>query len=265
VARACTRPQADASACPDSSRVGTAIIDSPLQPQPVRGPVYLAYNTDNLLPGLVVMLPAPVGVRLDGVVDIGAAGIRNTFASNPDLPVRTFTLSLDGGRPDGALNLNKDLCADNADRTMEVKLIAHNDKESSFSQELATPGCDPTATVSIRRKGRRATLVARMQAARVGPGITQFTLKLPKTLSRGKVRPIVLADGGHMRPVTRKRMASMPFPGEVRTATLIWRGLHTGRRLRRTAVIRLSMQDSRPATTSLKPTVRVTGKRPRKR
>jgi hypothetical protein len=265
VAGACPRAQADASACPESSRVGTATIDSPLQPQPVRGPVYLAYNTDSQLPGLVVILPPPVGVRLDGLVDIGAAGIRNTFASNPDLPVRSFTLALDGSRPNGALSLNKDLCADNADRTMTVKLVAHNGKEVTFDQTLTTPGCDPVATVSIRRKGRRATLVARMRATRDGPGIKQFTLKLPKTLTRGKIRPFVLADGRRMRPVTRRRMASMPFPGKVRSATLVWRGLKTGRRLRRSAVIRLSMKDGRDVTTRLKKKVRVTGKAPKKR
>ena len=265
VAGACPRAQADASACPESSRVGTATIDSPLQPQPVRGPVYLAYNTDSQLPGLVVILPPPVGVRLDGLVDIGAAGIRNTFASNPDLPVRSFTLALDGSRPNGALSLNKDLCADNADRTMTVKLVAHNGKEVTFDQTLTTPGCDPVAAVTIRRKGRRATLVARMRATRDGPGIKQFTLKLPKTLTRGKIRPFVLADGRRMRPVTRRRMASKPFPGEIRSATLVWRGLKTGRRLRRSAVIRLSMKDGRDVTTRLKPKVRVTGKAPKKR
>jgi hypothetical protein len=263
VAHACTRPDAAASTCPDSSRVGTAIIDSPLQPQPVRGPVYLAYNTPSALPGLVVILPPPVGVRLDGVVDIGAAGIRNTFASNPDLPVRSFTLSLDGNRPDGALSLNRDLCADNADRTMEVHLVAYNGKEASFSKELATPGCDPTATFSIRRRGRRATLVARMHAARVGPGITQFVLKLPRTLSRGKARPYVRANGSRMRPLSRRRLATMPFPGEVRSATLVWRGLHTSRRLRKTAIVRLRMEDSRPHTTTLRQ--RVTVRRPHRK
>jgi len=263
--RACSRADSDASTCPDSSRVGTAIIDSPLQATPVRGPVYFAYNSDNPLPGLVVILPPPVGVRLDGLVDLTPAGSRNTFASNPDLPVRSFTLQIDGDTPNGLLKLGRDLCANDTDRTMEVHVVAHNGKEASFSQELATPGCDPTAKVSIRRKGRRATLVARMRAARVGPGITQFALRLPKTLARGKARPVVFADGARMKPHTRKRLASMPFPREVRTATLVWRGLKTGRRLKKTAVIRLRMTDGRPHVTSLKQKVRVRGKAPRKK
>jgi len=261
--RACSRADSDASNCPAGSRVGTAIIDSPLQAAPVQGPVYFAYNSDNPLPGLVVMLPPPVGVRLDGLVDLTTAGSRNTFASNPDLPVRSFTLQIDGGA-DGLLKLGRDLCADATDRTMEVHLVAHNGKEASFSQELATPGCDPTARFTIRRRGRRATLVARMRAARVGPGITKFALRLPKTLARGKARPVVFADGARMRPRTGKRLASMPFPREVRTVTLAWPGLKAGRRLRKTAVIRLSMTDGRPHVTSLKQKVRVRGKAPRR-
>jgi hypothetical protein len=263
--RACSRELADASNCPESSRVGTAIIDSPLQPVPVRGPVYVAFNTPTWLPGLIVILPAPVGVRLDGLVEPITAGTRNTFASNPDLPVRSFTLEFEGNRPDGALVLTQDLCAVGTDTTMSVRLVAHNGKEAAFEQHLATPGCDPRAKVSIRRKGRRgATLVARLTAAREGPGITSFALRLPKTLSRGKQRPFVLADGRRMRPHTGKRLASMPFPGNVRTATVVWQGLRAGRKLRRIAPVRLTMTDERGKATRLKPRVRVRGKAKRR-
>jgi hypothetical protein len=263
--RACSREQANASNCPDSSRVGTATIDSPLQPQPVQGPVYVAFNTANPLPGLIVILPPPVSVRLDGQVDPITAGTRNTFASNPDLPVRSFTLAFEGGRPDSALVLTQDLCAQGTDRTMSVKLIAHNGKQTQFEQELATPGCDPRAKVSIRRNGFRASLVARLRAAPKGPGITSFGLRLPKTLRRGKARPFVLVDGARMRPRTRTRLATMPFPGEVRSATVVWRGLRASRRLRRTTRVRITMTDGRKATTRLNPRVRVRGKRPSSR
>jgi hypothetical protein len=76
---ACLRAQADVTACPEGSRLGTASIDSPLQAEPVRGPVYLAYNTPSPLPGLMVVLPPPVDLRIDGVVDPGTFGGRNIF------------------------------------------------------------------------------------------------------------------------------------------------------------------------------------------
>ena len=262
--RACAREAAAASNCPESSRVGFATIDSPLQPAPVRGPVYLAYNTAAVTPGLMVLLPPPVGVRLDAEVLPIPAGTRNTFGSNPDLPVRSFTLAFDGGRPDAALRLAADLCAVGTDLTMRVKLIAHNGKQSEFTQELATPGCDPRATIAIRRRGRTASLVARLRAARNGPGITAFTLKLPRTLTRGKRRPVVIAAGTRMRPISRRRSASMPFPREVRSAKIVWRGLRASRRLRRRALVRLAIQDARNHLTTLKPRVRVRRLAPRR-
>ena len=225
----------------------------------------MAFNTPAALPGLIVMLPAPVSVRLDAVVEPIIVGTRNTFASNPDLPVRSFTLAFEGERPDAALTLVQDLCAEGTDRTMSVKLVAHNGKQAEFEQELATPGCDPRASVSIRRKGFTASLVARLRAAAKGPGITSFALRLPKTLRRGKARPFVLAGGGRLRPLTRKRLASMPFPGEVRTATVVWRGLRASRKLKRTTRVRLAMGDARNHTTTLNPRVRVRGKRPQRR
>jgi hypothetical protein len=265
VQRACSREAANASNCPESSRVGTATIDSPLQAAPVKGPVYIAFNTPAALPGLLILLPAPVSVRLDGVVDSGPFGTRNTFASNPDLPVRSFTLEFDGGRPDALLTIVQDLCAEGTDTTMDVKLTAHNGKQVHFEQELATPGCDPRAKVSIRRNGRRAALVARLKAARNGPGITSFGLRLPKTLSRGTVRPFVLADGTRMRPLSRRRLVTMSFPREIRTATVVWRGLKAGRRLRRTTRVRLTIVDARKHTTTLTPRVRVRGRAPARR
>jgi hypothetical protein len=265
--RACPRGQADVSACPESSRVGTAIIDSPLQAVPVRGPVYIAYNTSAALPGLIVMLPPPVGVRLDGVVDLLVNKTQNTFASNPDLPVRSFTLSFDGGRPDSALVLTQDLCAERTDFTMRVKLVAHNGKESTFAQELATPGCDPRATVSVRRRGKLATMVARVTAARGGPGVTGVAVALPKALRRGKPGAIVLAGGRKLQPLrTGKRRVSIPFAGDgVRSAKIVWRGLRASRKLKRTTVIRVSLKDARNHTTALKKRVKVRGKRPKRR
>ena len=263
--RACLRPQADASDCSASSRVGTAIIDSPLQPQPVRGPVYIAFNSDATFPGLLVLLPAPVGVRLDGIVDSSPLGTRNTFASNPDLPVRGFTLEFEGGRPDAAVTLVEDLCSASAQTTIDVKLIAHNGKQSQFRQQLDTPGCDPRARFTLRRRGRTATLVARLSSTRDGPAINGFSLTLPRTLSRGTARPFVLAESRRVRARTRPRSASASIPSGARSVTIVWRGLRAGRRLRRSAVLRLAMTDTRDKTTVVKRRVRVRGTAPGRR
>jgi hypothetical protein len=214
----------------------------------------------------MVILPPPVGVRLDGVTELGAFGARNVFPSNPDLPVRSFTLKFDPG-PDSLLQLTKDLCDPKTDTTMEVGLTSHSGKRLEFRQPLATPGCDPRARVSIRRRGRKARLTAKVSAAREGPAITSAALVLPKGLRRGKARPRVSGAGAAgMRPLVSRRRLTLPFPGDgVRAATVVWPGLKATRRLKRFARVRLRLTDGREKTTTLRPRVRVRGKAPRAR
>jgi hypothetical protein len=258
--RACLRPQADAGKCPESSRVATAIIDSPLQARPVRGPVYIALNTPSALPGLLVILPPPVGLRLDGVTEVGTFGTRNVFPSNPDLPVRSFALQFDPG-PDSLLQLTRDLCDPKTDTTMDVALVSHSGKRIELRQPLATPGCDPRARVSIRRRGRKARLVARLSAAREGAAITSAAIVLPKTLRRGKPRPRVRAANSVLRARVSRRRLKLSFPGDgVRAARVVWPGLKAGRRLKRAARVKVVLRDGREKTTTLRPRVRVRGK-----
>jgi hypothetical protein len=258
--RACPRDAATASACPESSRVGTALIDSPLQASPVRGPVYLALNTPAPLPGLMVILPPPVGVRADAVVETGTFGTKNIFPSNPDLPLRSFTLSFDGG-PESTLVLTKDLCDPKTDTTIQVSLTAHSGKKADFRSQLATPGCDPRARLSIRRRGRKATLVARLTAAREGPSITSASVALPKGLRRGRSRPRVRAGGKAVKPTVRARKTSLRVPGDgARSAKIVWRGLRVGKKVRRSVRVRVVLKDTRGRSTVLKKRVRVRGR-----
>jgi hypothetical protein len=244
LSRACRRPEADASACPDSSRVGTATIDSPLQAEPVRGPVYLAQNTPAPLPGLMVILPPPVDLRIDGVTEVGSFGTRNVFPTNPDLPLRSFTLQFEGG-PSGVLQLTKDLCRDGTPTEIAVKLTAHSSKVAEFTQDLATPGCDPEAKVTLTKRGRRFVLAAILQAPRRGPDITAARVSLPKGLRRGRTRPRIHVDGRRVQARPARR-AVRPKLGEgARRVKIVWRGLRAKRKLPRTVIVPVSMRDER--------------------
>jgi hypothetical protein len=251
---ACQRAQADANTCPASSRVGTAIIDSPLQAKPVEGPVYLAFNTDASLPGLIVKLPPPVDLRVDGVITATPTGLRNTFDGNPDLPLRSFTLRFDGGA-NGPVQLSKDLCATGVSTAIAVKLTAHNGKQRAFSQELATPGCDPVAKVKVRKRRRSFTLAAVVKAAKRGPDLTAVRVKLPKQLKRGARGPRVLIDGkkakaGHPRRTVRPKLA-----GGARRVKIVWKGLkrrNAKRKLAKTLTVPVTLTDKRGKTTKLR-------------
>jgi hypothetical protein len=242
--RACLRPQADASACPASSRVGTAIIDSPLQAEPVRGTVYLAFNSPAVLPGLIVILPPPVDLRIDGVTEAGSFGLRNVFPSNPDLPLRSFTLEFGGG-PSGALQLTRDLCRDGTPTEIGVKLTAHSGKVAEFQQDLATPGCDPAARVTLTKRGRRFVLAAVLQAPRRGPDITRARVSLPKGLRRGHGRPRIHVDGKRLRARGSRRAVRPKLGDGARRVKIVWRGLRAKRKLARTVTVPVSMRDAR--------------------
>ena len=255
---ACTRPQADATACPASSRVGTAIIQSPLQSAPVAGPVYLAYNTPAALPGLMIVLPPPVGLRIDGTIESTAAGLKNTFSSNPDLPLTSFELRFGGG-PTGAVQLAADLCAPSTPTSLSVKLTAHNGKVRQFRQPLATPGCDPLASFRLKRHGRRYTLTGVLTAARHGPALTAAQLKLPKALRAGKRRPRVRIDGKLVKVRRAHRALKPRLGGKARRIRIVWSGLtrahghHIGRRV----TIPVTMKDTRGKKTALRLRVRI--------
>ena len=255
LSRACRRPEADASACPESSRVGTATIDSPLQAEPVRGPVYLAQNTPAPLPGLMVILPPPVDLRIDGVTEVGPFGTRNIFPTNPDLPLRSFTLQFDGG-PNGILQLTKDLCRDGTPTEIAVKLTAHSGKVAEFKQDLATPGCDPEAKVTLTKRGKRFVLAAILQAPRRGPDITAARVALPKGLRRGRTRPRIHVDGRRLRARPARRAVRPKLGDGARRVKIVWRGLRAKRKLPRTVTVPVSMTDARGKRVALRLRVR---------
>ena len=248
--RAC-RPSAAAPFCPDSSRVGTAIIDSPLQAAPVRGAVHLAYNSSAPVPGLLVYLPPPVDLRLDAEVQTGA-GLRNIFPTNPDLPLRSFTLAIDGGSQ-GLLELAQDLCEPTTATAIRVKLTSHSGRTREFTQELATPGCDPLAKVTLRKRGRFFTVVAVLRSARRGPGITSATLTLPRGLVRGKRRPRIHAGGRLIAGKSTRRSMSLKAPaGSARRVKIVWRRLVAKKRLRQVVRVPLTLTDERGKKTRLR-------------
>jgi hypothetical protein len=136
-----------------------------------------------------------------------------------------------------------------------VKLTAHNGKQRAFSQELATPGCDPVAKVKVRKRRRSFTLAAVVKAAKRGPDLTAVRVKLPKQLKRGVRAPRVLIDrkkakAGHPRRTVRPKLA-----GGARRVKIVWKGLkrrNAKRKLAKTLTVPVTLTDKRGKTTKLR-------------
>ncbi|HKF83361.1 MAG TPA: hypothetical protein VKB23_10430 [Solirubrobacterales bacterium] len=118
----CTRVQFAADACPKGSIYGKAKAVSPLLDEPLQGPVYLR-SSDNPLPDLVAALDGQIDFDLVGRIDSVRGGIRTTFAAAPDVPVESFTLSMQGGRK-GLLENSTDICR-RRNRAI-ASFLAHN-------------------------------------------------------------------------------------------------------------------------------------------
>jgi hypothetical protein len=94
--------------CPDSSKIGTLTLDTPLLAEPLEGAVYLATPHDNpshsLLAVYLVAKGPGVIIKLSGSVQSGAGGqLSATFDNNPQLPFTSLHLEFFGG-PHAALS-----------------------------------------------------------------------------------------------------------------------------------------------------------------
>ena len=102
----------DPHQCPDTSKIGTLEIVSPLLPDPLSGDVYAAPQHDNPFPGSLTAIylvaqdnERGLSVKLAGKVDLDPATgqIATTFVDNPQLPFNLFELHFKTG-PRAPLN-----------------------------------------------------------------------------------------------------------------------------------------------------------------
>jgi uncharacterized repeat protein (TIGR01451 family) len=150
---ACTRAEFenDIGKCAHA-KAGTAVASTPLLRDPLRGTVYFVKN-GNAIPDLFVALRGEVAFDLVGRISIVRSTLlRTTFATAPDVPVRSFTLKLLGGRNTASLGAVNNLCSP-ARRRQKAQLdyIGQNGKVRQVSQALQVAGCGRRG----RHRGRR--------------------------------------------------------------------------------------------------------------
>jgi len=105
----CTRVQLAAHDCPAASVYGYAKAESPLLDDELAGPVYLV-SSNHVLPDLLADLRGQVEIQLHGVIKSVKHGrIRTTFSPVPDVPVKKFTLTMQGGKK-GLIQNSRNLC-----------------------------------------------------------------------------------------------------------------------------------------------------------
>ncbi|MGN6189498.1 MAG: hypothetical protein ACTHOE_11400 [Conexibacter sp.] len=140
---ACTRAEfeSDISKC-GHAKAGTAVASTPLLRSPLRGNVYFVKN-GHAIPDLFVALRGQVAFDLIGRITIvNSTRLRTTFATAPDVPIRSFTLRLLGGPSTASIGAVKNLCSRTSRRQKaEVDYIGQNGKVRQVDQALKVAGC----------------------------------------------------------------------------------------------------------------------------
>jgi hypothetical protein len=140
---ACTRAEfeSDVAKCAHA-KAGTASASTPLLRAPLKGNVYFVKN-GHAIPDLFVALRGQVSFDLVGRITIvDNKLLRTTFETAPDVPIRSFKLSLLGGAKTASIGALANLCSAKSRRAKaEVDYIAQNGKVKQVDQALKVAGC----------------------------------------------------------------------------------------------------------------------------
>ena len=143
--------EANPAACPQASRIGSAIAHTQVLPVPISGPVYFVSHGGEAFPDLVAVLQGyNVTIDLVGNTFISKKGITSTtFQQVPDVPVESFELTLPQG-PSSALGANANLCKSKL--IMPTTFVAQDGVTLKQATKIKATGC-PKA--KARAKHRR--------------------------------------------------------------------------------------------------------------
>ncbi|HEY1687310.1 MAG TPA: hypothetical protein VGF95_00430 [Solirubrobacteraceae bacterium] len=213
---ACTEAQfnANPAGCPAESDVGTAEVNTPVLPVPLKGPAYFVSRGAQWPELIMVLQGYGVTVYLNGETHISNGVTTTTLGSVPDVPFTKFSLTLPE-REYSALAANGNLCA--KELVMPVRFVGQNGKTVEQSTQVEVEGCsDEMAVASHNVKGKALTLrvyvpaAGRLQVS--GKGLAGMTLK-----SAGRKTVTVRLSEKHAGGLkTKVHLAFTPNEGKSR-------------------------------------------------
>ncbi len=162
IQQACTQAvfAANPASCPTASDIGTASASTPILSVPVTGPVYLVSHGGAAFPDIVAILQgAGVTIDLTGSIDIKHNITSSTFASVPDAPITTFTLSLPEGPHSGLAAVvpakaKGSLCGQSL--SMPFTITGQNGAVVKQPVKIAVTGCPRAKKKAVKKHMQKA-------------------------------------------------------------------------------------------------------------
>jgi hypothetical protein len=142
--------------CPKASKVGYAVVHTPLVPVPLQGPAIFVSHGNEAFPSLTLVLQG-YGVTIDlvGTTFISKTSITSTtFKTVPDDPFSSFELTLPQGKF-SALSTDLphesyDLCGQKL--TMPNEFIGQNGAEIHQKTNITVTGCSKVKAKKVRKR-----------------------------------------------------------------------------------------------------------------
>jgi hypothetical protein len=163
--KACTNAQFEKNPanCPSESKIGYAVVHTPLLPVPLVGPAIFVSHGGEAFPSLTMVLQGDnVTVDLVGTTNISKAGITSTtFKTLPDSPFSTFELTLPEGKF-SALAANGNLCTSKL--AMPTEFLGQNGAKINESTKIGVTGCAKVKALTRSQKLAKALKACKKKA-----------------------------------------------------------------------------------------------------
>jgi hypothetical protein len=203
--------------CPAASNVGTARANTPVLPAKMAGPAYLVSHGGAAFPDLDLVLEANgVRVIVVGNTDIKKGVTTTNFATAPDVPVSSITVSLPTG-PHSALAAFGNLCV--KPLLMPTVITGQNGKQVKQNTKISVKSCG-VQIVGKKVIGNTAYLTVKTFGAGrltgTGSGVSRVSRSFNSAQNAVSLK-IPLSSGGRSRHRPFKVHLKVSFKAKSRS------------------------------------------------
>ncbi len=151
--------------CPNTARVGSATITTPVLPGKLTGPAYLVSHGGEAFPDLDLIVSGNgVTIILVGHTNISNSGITTSkFETLPDAPITSANVQLPVG-PQSLLTANANLCKNQSKLLAPTTIVGQNGAKVTHKIKIKVRNC-PVVIVKHRTSGTRALVTVKAPAA----------------------------------------------------------------------------------------------------